>query len=121
MPTFDYAVDEYAFHDYVVDGYVIDDYIVDENAFNFPSLHDEKPLLPSYLNTSYPCTEHEFESVVDIVSKFETDSCSVSVSEVQSVTLGLGVLPLHEISVEPHCTNPIAGGKVDSCDIVIVE
>ena len=48
--------------------------------------------------------------MIDIVSIFEIDSCSEGISEVQPLTLGLGVIPLHIISLEPHCTNHVAGG-----------
>ncbi|KOM28584.1 hypothetical protein LR48_Vigan553s001300 [Vigna angularis] len=83
---------------------------VDESVLNSPCLHDENHFLLSHPNVYSPCTEHESESVVDIASKFELDSCSEGISEVQPITLGLGVIPLHVISLEPHCTNTIAGG-----------
>ncbi|KOM47767.1 hypothetical protein LR48_Vigan07g147100 [Vigna angularis] len=103
IPQFDY-VDDYAVQRYV------DDHIVAEHVFNSSSVHDENHLLISHPNVYSPCTEHESESVIDITCNLEIDSCSEDVSEVQLVTLGLGVIPLHEISIEPHCTNPIAGG-----------
>ncbi|KOM47789.1 hypothetical protein LR48_Vigan07g149300 [Vigna angularis] len=97
------------FDDYAVERYV-DNYIVAEHDFNFPSMHAENNFVLSDLNVSSPCTEHEFEFVVDNACNFEIDSCSEDVSEVQHITLDLGVIPLHEISVAPFCTNPIAGG-----------
>ncbi|KOM28164.1 hypothetical protein LR48_Vigan503s003900 [Vigna angularis] len=113
IPEFDYAVDDYAFNDYVVERYV-DDHIVAEHVFNSSSVHDENHFLISHPNVYSPCTEHESESVIDITCNLEIDSCSEDVSEVQLVTLGLGVIPLHEISIEPHCTNPIAG-EISTC------
>ncbi|WVZ05396.1 hypothetical protein V8G54_018742 [Vigna mungo] len=70
IPLIDSVVDDY------VDDRYVDDYIVDEHAFNSPSLHDENHLLLSHLNVCSPCTEHESELAVDIVSTFEIDSCS---------------------------------------------
>ncbi|KOM25538.1 hypothetical protein LR48_Vigan115s000800 [Vigna angularis] len=75
IPQFDYAVDDYAVHYYTVDRYV-NDCIVDEHAFNSPSLHDENHFFLSHLNVYSPCTGYESESVVDIASKLELDSCS---------------------------------------------
>ncbi|KOM30430.1 hypothetical protein LR48_Vigan1604s000100 [Vigna angularis] len=103
IPQFDYI------DDYVVERYA-DDYIVVESDFNFPSMHDENQFLLSHPNVYSPCIEHESESVVDIACDFEIDSCSEDVSEVQSDKLGLGVIPLHVISLEPHCTNHVVGG-----------
>ncbi|KOM26984.1 hypothetical protein LR48_Vigan348s000100 [Vigna angularis] len=85
IPQFDYV------DDYAIEGYA-DDYIVDEHAFNSPSLHDENHFLLSHLNVYSPCTEHESEPVVDIVSTFAIDSCSEGISKAQPVTLGLGKL-----------------------------
>ncbi|KOM57592.1 hypothetical protein LR48_Vigan11g062500 [Vigna angularis] len=119
IPQFDYAVDDYVVHDYAVDRYV--EYcIVDEHAFNSPSLRDENHFLLSHLNVYSPCTKHEYESVVDIASKFELDSCSEGISKVHPVTLGLGVIPMHVISLEPHCTNPIVGDLEDSTERPVV-
>ncbi|KAG2399705.1 uncharacterized protein HKW66_Vig0104410 [Vigna angularis] len=108
IPQYDYVIHDYV-NNYAVDMYA-DDYIVAEHDFNFPSVHDENQFFPSYLNTSYPCTEHESEFVVDNVSEIEIHSCSEDVSKVQPMTLGLGVIPLHEISGVPNCTNHIVGG-----------
>ncbi|KOM26991.1 hypothetical protein LR48_Vigan349s000500 [Vigna angularis] len=109
IPQYDYAIHDYVVNNYAIDMYA-DDYIVAEHDFNFPSVHNENQFLPSYLNTSYPCTEHESEFVVDNVSEIKIDSCSEDVSKDQPITLGLGVIPLHEISAVPHCTNHVAGG-----------
>ncbi|KOM48023.1 hypothetical protein LR48_Vigan07g172700 [Vigna angularis] len=108
IPQFDYSVD-CVNNDYAIDWYA-DDYIVAESDFNFSSVHDEDRFLLSHSNDYSPCIEPESESAVNIVSNFEIDSCSEDVFEVQPVTLDLGVIPLHEISTVPHCTNPIAGG-----------
>ena len=55
--------------------------------------------------------KHENNSFSTVIKpKFEFDSCFEDISEVQPVTLGFGVIPLHVISLEPHCTNPIVGG-----------
>ncbi|KOM24613.1 hypothetical protein LR48_Vigan2355s000100 [Vigna angularis] len=94
-------------HDYAVDRYV-DDYIVDEFVFNSSSMHDENHFLLSHPNVYSPCTEHESESV-----EFEIDSCCESISIVQPVTLGLGVIPLRVNSLEPRCTNHVAGGTYE--------
>ncbi|BAU03382.1 hypothetical protein VIGAN_UM092000 [Vigna angularis var. angularis] len=91
IPEFDYAVDDYAFNDYAVERYV-DDHIVAEHVFNSSSVHDENHFLISHPNVYSPCTEHESESVIDITCNLEIDSCSEDVSEVQLVTLGLGVI-----------------------------
>ena len=96
--------------DSVVDDGYVGDCIVDEHDFQSPSLHDENYFVLSHLNVCSPCTEHESEPVIDIVSISEIDSCSEGISEVQPLTLGLGVIPLHVISLEPHCTNHVAGG-----------
>ncbi|BAT83696.1 hypothetical protein VIGAN_04089100 [Vigna angularis var. angularis] len=80
IPQFDYSVD-------CDDDRYADNHIVAEHVFNSPSEH---------------------ESVIDIAYNFEIDSCFEEVSTVQYDNLG--VIPLHEFSLEPHCTNPIAGG-----------
>ncbi|KOM57464.1 hypothetical protein LR48_Vigan11g049700 [Vigna angularis] len=103
IPQMDYFVD-------CDDDQYADDYIVVESDFNFSSVHDEKRFLLSHLNDYSPCIEHESESAVNIVSSFEINSCSEDVFEVQPVTLDLGVKPLHDISLEAYCINPIAGG-----------
>ncbi|KOM47625.1 hypothetical protein LR48_Vigan07g132900 [Vigna angularis] len=77
--------------DYTVDGYVTDNHIVAEHVFNSPS-------------------EPESESDIDNACNFQTDSCYEVVSKAQYDELGLGVIPLHDISVEPFCTNHTAGG-----------
>ncbi|BAT92908.1 hypothetical protein VIGAN_07177500 [Vigna angularis var. angularis] len=90
IPQYDYGIHECVIKDYADDRYA-DNHIVAEHVFNSPS-------------------EHESESVFDNACNFKIDSYSEDVSEVQPVTLGLGVIPLHEISMEPYCTNLIAGG-----------
>ncbi|KOM29324.1 hypothetical protein LR48_Vigan642s000400 [Vigna angularis] len=82
IPQIDYSVD------CTVDWYA-DNYIVAEHVFNSPS-------------------EHESESVFDNACNFKIDSCCEDISEVQYDNLG--VIPLHVNTLEPHYTNPIAGG-----------
>ncbi|KOM52356.1 hypothetical protein LR48_Vigan09g101500 [Vigna angularis] len=89
IPQFDYSVD-CVIKDYADDRYACN-HIVVEHVFKSPS-------------------EHEFEPVIDIVSTFETDSCYEVLSKAQYDELGLGVIPLHNISLEPHYTNHVAGG-----------
>ncbi|KOM26996.1 hypothetical protein LR48_Vigan349s001000 [Vigna angularis] len=89
IPQIDYSVD-CVIKDYADDRYACN-HIVAEHVFYSPS-------------------EHESEPVIDIVSTFETDSCYEVVSKAQYDELGLGVIPLYDISVEPLCTNHIVGG-----------
>ncbi|KOM56033.1 hypothetical protein LR48_Vigan10g192500 [Vigna angularis] len=103
IPQFDYYVD-------CDDDWYANDYIVAESDFNFSSVHDENRFLLSHSNVYSSCTEHESESVVDNACNFKIDSCYEDLSKVQPITLGLGVIPLHDISAEPFCTNHIAGG-----------
>ncbi|KOM31912.1 hypothetical protein LR48_Vigan01g146800 [Vigna angularis] len=103
IPQFDYSVD-------CDDDRYANDYIVVESDFNFSSVHDENRFLLSHSNVYSPCTEHESESMINIACNLEIDSCYEDLSKVQPITLGLGVIPLHEISAVPHCTIHVAGG-----------
>ncbi|KAG2376851.1 uncharacterized protein HKW66_Vig0174240 [Vigna angularis] len=87
IPQIDYSVD-CVIKDYADDRYA-DNHIVAEHVFNCPSAH-------------------ESESDIDIACNFGIDSCCEDVFEVQYDNLG--VIPLHEISAVPHCTNHVAGG-----------
>ncbi|KOM28364.1 hypothetical protein LR48_Vigan538s000200 [Vigna angularis] len=107
IPQFDYYVD-------CDDDRYANDYIVAESDFNFSSVHDENRFLLSHSNVYSSCTEHESESMINIACNLEIDSCYEDLSKVQPITLGLGVIPLHDISAKPFCTNHIAGVSLGS-------